>query len=73
MVFSRKIEKDILKNINNKRALIILGSQRVGKTILMKIIRNQIKEEPTLFFDLERYTDIELFKLGRSSPKSSVK
>ena len=64
MVYTRKIEKDILNNLDNKRALFILGSRRVGKTTLMQKIKDQINDEKTLFFDLERDTDIELFKLG---------
>lgn len=64
MVYTRKIEREILNNLSNKRALFILGSRRVGKTTLMQKVREQINDEKTLFFDLERDTDIELFKLG---------
>lgn len=64
MVFPRNIEKEILDSLHTKRALFILGSRRVGKTTLMKSIQSQITNEPTMFFDLERDTDIELFKLG---------
>ncbi|MFQ6610716.1 MAG: ATP-binding protein [Fidelibacterota bacterium] len=64
MDYPRKIEKEILDNLNDKRALFILGSRRVGKTTLLKRIQRQVKNEKTLYFDLENLETLTLFKSG---------
>jgi len=64
MDYPRKIEPEILNNLNNHRALFILGARRVGKTTLLKRIRQQVRKEKTLYFDLENRDNLALFKSG---------
>ncbi len=63
-MFIREIEAELMENLSNRRALFILGARQTGKTTLMKRIRNQIKNEKTLYFDLEKQDAIGLFKKG---------
>ncbi len=67
MSYPRNLELEILENLDNPRALFILGSRRVGKTTLLHRIENQIKDKKTLFFDLENLDAIKLFKSGYSN------
>lgn len=64
MDYPRKIEKEILDNLDNRRALFILGSRRVGKTTLLKRIQRQVQNERTIYFDLENLEMLDLFKSG---------
>lgn len=53
-----------MDQLGNPRALFILGTRRVGKTFLLKRIQAQIKEEATLYFDLENGNRLALSKRG---------
>ncbi len=64
MTFQREIEPELIENLPNRRALFILGARQTGKTTLLNRIRDQIQDEKTLYFDLERQNSIELFKQG---------
>lgn len=64
MTFPREIEPKLMENLPNHRALFILGARQTGKTTLIKRIQDQIQNEKTLYFDLERQDSIELFKQG---------
>lgn len=63
-MYPREIESQLLENISNNRALFILGARRTGKTTLMHRLQDSIKDENTLFFDLEKQDVIQLFKQG---------
>ncbi|MBL6985175.1 MAG: ATP-binding protein [Candidatus Thioglobus sp.] len=67
MIFPRKIEPELIENLPNRRALIILGARQTGKTTLLKRIQAQIQDEKTLYFDLEQQDSIRLFKEGVDS------
>lgn len=62
--YPRTIEKEILDNLSNRRALFILGPRRSGKTTLMNRIREQIQTEKTIYFDLEKQAAYSLLKSG---------
>ena len=36
MLYDRRIRRDILRYMNDKEALVILGSRQMGKTSLLK-------------------------------------
>ena len=44
MSYPRNLELEILENLDNPRALFILGSRRVGKTTLLQIGRASCRE-----------------------------
>lgn len=64
MTFPREIESELLLNLSNRRTLFILGARQTGKTTLMKRIQHQVKNEKTIYFDLEKQDSILLFKQG---------
>ncbi|MFH1564336.1 MAG: hypothetical protein ABIC82_00600 [bacterium] len=57
-----KISKFLDKNIN----ILLLGSRQAGKTVLMKLIQEELiarglaTQEQTLFFDLEKGSDLKI-------------
>lgn len=67
-----KISKFLDKNIN----ILFLGSRQAGKTVMMKLIqqeliaRNLAKQEQTLFFDLEKGSDLKI--LSNKEPEQFV-
>jgi len=54
-MYSREIEKNIEKNIENEKVLLILWARQVGKTTLLKKMEKKLKEEKkeTFFINLE--------------------
>jgi len=65
MLYSRLLEKEILKYLSEKEALIILGARQVGKTSLMLRIKSKIEKEfPCFYFDLEKPQDLERVEPG---------
>jgi len=65
MLYPRLLEKEILRYLPEKEALIILGARQVGKTSLMLRIKSKIeKEVPCFYFDLEKPQDLERVEAG---------
>ena len=65
MLYPRILEKEILRYLPEKEALIILGARQVGKTSLMLRIKSKIeKEVPCFYFDLEKPQDLEKVEAG---------
>lgn len=65
MLYPRLLEKEILRYLAEKEALIILGARQVGKTSLMLRIKSKIeKEVPCFYFDLEKPEDLERVEAG---------
>ncbi|MEE9166818.1 MAG: ATP-binding protein [Candidatus Neomarinimicrobiota bacterium] len=63
-LYRRHLEKTVVDQLGNRRALFILGTRRVGKTSLLKRVQDKINEEKTLYFDLENLNTLALFKRG---------
>jgi len=65
MLYPRLLEKEILRYVPEKEALIILGARQVGKTSLMLRMKSKIeKEVPCFYFDLEKPQDLERVEAG---------
>ncbi len=65
MLYPRWLEKEILRYLAEKEALIILGARQVGKTSLMLRMKSKIeKEVPCFYFDLEKPQDLERVEAG---------
>jgi hypothetical protein len=62
--YPRIIEDEIVQNLSNRKALLILGPRRSGKTTLIQRIREKIRSERTLYFDLEKHNTYLLLKSG---------
>jgi len=63
----RTIFKKIWQNIDSKKILLLNGARQVGKTSLLKMIKNKlikdknIKEKDIFWFDLEKIEDLSLW------------
>jgi len=57
----RTLYFEIIKQLNHKNAIVITGMRQVGKTTLMKMIYNEIKEAK-LWFDFDNPMDILPFE-----------
>jgi len=53
MLFEREIQRQIRPWLNRREIIVILGSRQVGKTSLLKLIQQELKDEPIFTFDLE--------------------
>jgi len=61
-MFARKILSKILKDIDSKEIVFLLGTRQVGKTTLAKLIAQESGFRQVLFFDLEDRAYRELFE-----------
>lgn len=67
-LFTRELKKELLKYLNVKEAIIILGSRQVGKTSLLKLLMQEIGAfNKTFYFDLE---DPRLLEIAEQGPQS---
>ncbi len=65
MLIKRKILDEIRDYLNRKEALVILGARQVGKTSLIRLIMEEIKEKhPVYYFDLEELSHLRLLNAG---------
>jgi len=65
MLYPRLLEREVLRYLAEKEALIILGARQVGKTSLMLRMKSKIeKEVPCFYFDLEKPQDLERVEAG---------
>ena len=60
-MFDRKVASDILKTIDSREIIFLLGTRQVGKTTLSKMVAKQSKFKHIFFFDLEDKEYRELF------------
>ena len=60
-MYNRKILGQILKALNSKEVIFLLGSRQVGKTTLTKLIAKHSGFKNIFFFDLEDKEYRELF------------
>lgn len=68
-LLSRAIIPDILKWINDRQALILVGSRQVGKTsililLIQHLIESSVQAENIFYLDLERLEHLELVESG---------
>ena len=69
-MFKRTIYQKIVDNLPKRHIIVLVGARQVGKTTLMRMINNHIKNiynQPTLFFDAERDNIREDFKTYESA------
>ena len=65
MLYPRLLEREILRYLPEKEALIILGARQIGKTSLMLRMKSKIEKEVSCFyFDLEKPQDLERVEAG---------
>ncbi len=59
---SQLLRRDILRQITpwlaEKEILLLLGSRQVGKTSILRLLQDQVKEAPVFYFDLESTFDL---------------
>ncbi len=61
MYHERKIYSKLIKNINNKKIIILMGARQVGKTTLMKAIFESVKKEnKSAFIDMDISSNMEI-------------
>ncbi len=68
----RKIEKTLLSYLSFQPVVAVLGPRQVGKTTLVRHIESQLAK-PSVYFDLERSTDLQKFSNDRVSFLESLK
>ncbi len=63
MLFDREIIEKIVSELSTPDILILLGSRQVGKTTILKIISNRLREKKKnyIFLDLDLETNLEYF------------
>ncbi len=67
MYKNREVVKNIWENIDNDFVVLLNGARQVGKTTLMKIIAEKLKDEKNiqpdqiLWFDLEKSDDLDIW------------
>ena len=76
MAIRRKIETKILNNLKNDKVILLIGARQVGKTTLLKTVKESLKsdtyfftfEDPSFLSELNKHPD-NLFKFIRKSDK----
>ncbi len=63
MYYPREIYSKLLNEVDKKEIVVLTGSRQVGKTILMKMIEEKLKQkgELTVFLDLDLVENLENF------------
>lgn len=62
-LYDRRLRAEVMDYLDEKEALMILGARQVGKTSLLKLIMERLKEE-VFYFDLEREKDLSIVEEG---------
>ncbi len=61
-IYPRKIEKDLLKQLNTPEVIVLTGMRRVGKTTLYQSLFNKIESSNKVFLDMENPADQRIFE-----------
>lgn len=69
-IFRRYIETNILEELNTPEIIIINGPRRVGKTTLLKTIKNKVTDKKTAYFD---FTDPAVIRLWQNFSQERIK
>ncbi len=62
MIFPRKIEKELRKQLDSKEIIILTGMRRTGKTVIMNSLFDIIQSKNKVFFDLENPLNRKIFE-----------
>jgi predicted AAA+ superfamily ATPase len=63
MYITRKLEKEIIKYLDRREVLAILGPRQAGKTTLLKKIGNEnLKDKKVKYITFEKRSDLKLFE-----------
>ncbi|MFA6106057.1 MAG: ATP-binding protein [Patescibacteria group bacterium] len=62
MYFPRKIEKELKKELDSKKIIVLTGMRRTGKTSLMKHIFDSVKSSNKVYLDLENPLNQKIFE-----------
>lgn len=60
--YRRSIQNELEEQLKFKEIVVVTGMRRVGKTTLLRMIYDSIKDENKVFLDLENLIDQEIFK-----------
>lgn len=61
MQYRRSIQNELEEQLKFKEIVVVTGMRRVGKTTLLRMIFDSIKDENKVFLDLENLIDQEIF------------
>ncbi len=61
MVYPRVILSKIKKYLCRNEVIILLGSRQTGKTTILNLLKNDLKDEKILYLDLDIETNLEYF------------
>jgi len=64
MLYPRQLEDLVKLYFEDSKAVFILGARQVGKTCLLKLIKANFPTKQTFYFDLEKYTTLNIFRMG---------
>jgi len=68
LVYDRELRPEVMKYLDDPEAIIILGSRQVGKTTLLRIIMEHIKDQRRCFYlDLEVPGNLDIVMAGPES------
>lgn len=81
--FKRSLEEQLETHLHSPQALFILGPRQVGKTTLLKHLMQQVHPDNSLYYDIEKPQDLEMFtggfnsilarlRMDRKNPKSKT-
>ena len=59
--YRRLIQNELEEQLKFKEIVVVTGMRRVGKTTLLRMIYNSIKDDNKVFLDLENIIDQEIF------------
>lgn len=62
MIFPRKIDKELKKQLNSREIIVLTGMRRTGKTIVMTGLFNSIPAKNKIFLDLENPLNRKIFE-----------
>jgi predicted AAA+ superfamily ATPase len=63
----RTLLENITRFINNDQIIVITGMRQVGKTSLIRLILEQLRDNPVYYFDLEDFTYLDICNKGHES------
>jgi predicted AAA+ superfamily ATPase len=66
--YHRKLLPEIMKYIEDREAIVIFGSRQVGKTTILRIITENLREKmPIVYLDLENLNHLSILEDGIDS------
>ncbi len=60
-LYERKILNKVRKWLNKPEIIVLLGARQVGKTSILKLLMDDMKDKQFIYFDLENTYNLELF------------